>query len=252
MPQRLKPKSQAVLSVTRLVNNMDWVFTPATTPFLHVAQSQARYPVQRIFCVGRNYVEHAQEMGHTGREDPFFFCKPAQAILNVDQGTQHVMPYPSETADLHHEVELVVALAKGGKNLTIEQAIESIYGYAIGLDMTRRDLQAEAKKLGRPWELGKAFDASAVIGPLHPISETGVIDKGRIALEVNGQTRQVGDISQLIWNVAESIAYLSRYFALLPGDVLMTGTPAGVGAVVSGDTLLATIDGLGQVQVTIQ
>lgn len=231
---------------------MEWVFTPPAPIALAVAGTSARYPVQRVFCVGRNYVEHAQEMGHSGREDPFFFCKPAQAIVNIDASTRSEMPYPPQTSDLHHEVELVVALAKGGQDLTVEQAAEAIYGYAIGLDMTRRDLQAEAKKLGRPWELGKAFDASALIGPLHPIEQTGLLTQGRIVLDVNGQIRQKGDLSQLIWNVAESIAYLSRYFTLLPGDILMTGTPAGVAAVVSGDTMTATIEGLGLVQVTVK
>lgn len=230
---------------------MNWVFTPPPAVTLPVIGTHAQFPLQRVFCVGRNYLEHAQEMGHSGREDPFFFCKPAQAVQVVDDSGQSQMVYPSQTSDLHHEVELVVALKKGGHNLSIDQAIEAIYGYAIGLDMTRRDLQAIAKKQGRPWEVGKAFDASALIGPIHPKEKTGLLTKGTITLSVNDQLRQQGDLSQLIWNVAESIADLSRYFTLVPGDVIMTGTPAGVGAVEKGDQLCAEIQGLGQIKVTI-
>lgn len=231
---------------------MQWIFTPPKPIGLAIHGVDAQFPVQRIFCVGRNYVEHAQEMGHSGREDPFFFCKPPQAIVVVDDSGNSCMPYPSQTSDLHHEVELVVMLDKGGKDLSIEQATEAIYGYAIGLDMTRRDLQAAAKKQGRPWETGKAFDASALIGPVHPRVKTGELTQGEIALYVNNQLRQQGDLSQLIWNVAESIAYLSRFFTLSAGDVLMTGTPAGVGAVQAGDQMRAVIEGLGQIQVNIR
>lgn len=230
---------------------MNWVFTPAPTIALPVIGTDAQFPLQRVFCVGRNYLEHAQEMGHSGREDPFFFCKPAQAVQVVDDTGYSQMPYPSQTKDLHHEVELVVALKKGGQNLSVDQAIESIYGYAIGLDMTRRDLQTQAKKQGRPWEVAKAFDASALIGPIHPKEQTGLLTEGTITLFVNNQLRQQGNLSQLIWNVAESIADLSRYFTLLPGDVLMTGTPAGVGAVEKGDELSAQIEGLGQIKIVI-
>lgn len=230
---------------------MNWVFTPPSISYLPVIGTEAKFPLQRVFCVGRNYIEHAQEMGHTGREDPFFFCKSAQVVQIVDDSGQSQMPYPSQTTELHHEVELVVALKKGGKNLSIEQAIEAIYGYAIGLDMTQRDLQAIAKKQGRPWETAKAFDASALIGPLHAKEQTGLLNQGAITLAVNDQVRQQGDLSQLIWNVAESIAFLSRYFTLVPGDVLMTGTPAGVGAVKSGDQLSAKIEGLGEIKVLI-
>lgn len=231
---------------------MNWVFTPVEMTALPVQAEEAKFPLQRVYCVGRNYVEHAQEMGHSGRDDPFFFSKPAQVVLKIDDSGQSVMPYPTQTQDMHHEVELVVALKKGGKDLTVEQALECIYGYAIGIDMTRRDLQAEAKKQGRPWETSKAFDCAALIGPIHKIEQTGVLTQGEIALYVNDQVRQKGDLSQLIWNVAESIAFLSRYFTLLPGDVLMTGTPAGVGPVQPGDHLKATISGLGQVQVTVR
>lgn len=231
---------------------MKWIFTPSEPAGLPVVDQDAQFPVQRIFCVGRNYVEHAQEMGHSGREDPFFFCKPPHALVAVDDSGNSVMPYPSQTDDLHHEVELAVMLDQGGKDLSLEQAVDAIYGYAISLDMTRRDLQAAAKKQGRPWETGKAFDASALIGPVHPKSQTGELTQGQIALYVNDQLRQQGDLSQLIWNVAESIAYLSRFFTLQAGDVLMTGTPAGVGAVQKGDQMRAVIEGLGQIQVTVR
>lgn len=229
---------------------MSWVFTPSPVAGLTVQNTEARFPLQRVFCVGRNYAEHAQEMGHSGREDPFFFCKSAQVVAAADADSITI-PYPSHTSNLHHEVELVVALEKGGANLTTEQAAEAIYGYAIGLDMTRRDVQDGLKKQGRPWEIAKAFDASAVIGPVHPRSQTGALEQGDIRLEVNGELRQQGDLSQMIWKAAEAIAYLSQYITLLPGDVLMTGTPAGVGAVVAGDVMMASVEGLGQLEVRI-
>lgn len=218
---------------------------------LFVKDNVARFPIRRIYCVGRNYAEHAREMGDTGREPPFFFCKPADAVLNVAHGTEGLLAYPPKTADLHHEVELVAALGAGGHDLTVEQAAASIWGFAIGLDMTRRDLQAAAKKTGRPWEVGKAFDHSAPIGPLHPIAATGPMASGRIALTVNGQLRQSGDLSDMIWSVPEAIAYLSTLFTLQPGDLLFTGTPAGVGAVGRGDVLEAMIDGLGSLRLRI-
>ena len=230
---------------------MAWVFTPPPASGLTVIGSQARFPLQRVFCVGRNYAEHAQEMGHSGREDPFFFCKSAQVVVAAYESAVAHIPYPAQSTELHHEVELVVALAKGGANLSTAQAFEAIYGYAIGLDMTCRDLQAQLKAQGRPWEISKAFDASAVIGPVYPISQTGALSAGAISLSVQGELRQRGDLSQLIWSVAEAIAYLSRYVTLLPGDVLMTGTPAGVGAVQSGDRMQAQIAGLGQLEVVV-
>jgi fumarylpyruvate hydrolase len=228
---------------------MDTVIPFPEQPALKVANSAAVFPVRRIYCVGRNYAEHAKEMGFTGREDPFFFCKPADALLQVADGETGLMPYPQQTSNLHHEVELVVALNAGGRNLTPEQAKACIWGYAIGLDMTRRDLQGEAKKQGRPWEVGKAFDNSAPIGPLHALSETGVLESGSISLSVNGQARQQGNLSDLIWSVAESLAYLSNLFELKAGDLLFTGTPEGVGAVVEGDLMTAAIDGLGELNV---
>lgn len=216
-----------------------------------VAGSDAVFPVRRVYCVGRNYAEHAKEMGFTGREDPFFFNKPADALLNVADGQVGLMPYPPKTANLHYEIELVVALDKGGRDLTVEQAAACVWGYGIGLDMTRRDLQGEAKKQGRPWEVGKAFDQSAPVGPLYPREQVGTLDSGAISLSVNGAVKQSSDLSQMIWNVAESIAYLSGLFELKAGDIIFTGTPEGVGPVVKGDTMVGAIAGLGELHVKI-
>jgi fumarylpyruvate hydrolase len=219
---------------------------------LPVAGSDAVFPVRRVYCVGRNYAEHAKEMGFTGREDPFFFNKPADALLNVADGQVGVLPYPPKTSNLHYEIELVVALDKGGRDLTPEQAAKCVWGYAIGLDMTRRDLQGEAKKLGRPWEVGKAFDQSAPIGPLHPREKTGDLDSAAISLSVNGTVKQSSDLSKMIWNIAESISYLSGLFELKAGDIIFTGTPEGVGPVVAGDTMVGAIAGLGELHVRVE
>lgn len=216
-----------------------------------VAGSDAVFPVRRVYCVGRNYAEHAKEMGFTGREDPFFFCKPADALLTVADGQTGTMPYPPKTSNLHYEIELVVALDKGGRDLTVEQAAECIWGYGIGLDMTRRDLQGEAKKQGRPWEVGKAFDQSAPVGPLHSRQQVGTLDAGAISLSVNGTVKQSSDLTQMIWNTAESIAYLSGLFELKAGDIIFTGTPEGVGPVLVGDTLVGAVAGLGELHVKI-
>lgn len=229
---------------------MQLVF-PLQTAAVPVANSDAMFPVHRIYCVGRNYVEHAKEMGATGREAPFFFMKPADAVLPVAHGATGEMPYPSMTADLHHEIELVVAIGKGGKNIAASDALAHVWGYAVGLDMTRRDLQGEAKKLGRPWCTGKGFDHSAPIAPIHRISETGPIAQGEIRLNVNGAARQKSTIDKLIWNVAETIEHLSKYFALQPGDLIFTGTPEGVAAVRQGDLLEGAIDGVGELRVKI-
>jgi fumarylpyruvate hydrolase len=210
------------------------------------------FPVRRIYCVGRNYVEHAQEMGFTGREPPFFFMKPGDAVVPVADGETGVMAYPSLTQNLHHEIELVVAIGRGGSNIAAADAFKHIYGYAIGLDMTRRDLQGEAKKLGRPWCIGKGFDQSAPIGPIHPATVTGELTRGAITLSVNGQLRQSGDLSQLIWNVAETLEHLSAAWSLAPGDLVFTGTPAGVAAVVAGDVMEGAIDGLGRLRVAVR
>ena len=210
------------------------------------------FPVHRIYCVGRNYAEHAQEMGFTGREPPFFFLKPADAVLPVADGTTGEMAYPPLTKDLHHEIELVVAIGTGGRDIAVEDAAKHIWGYAIGLDMTRRDLQGEMKKQGRPWCIGKGFDQSAPIGPIHPIAATGELVRGAITVAVNGQPRQKGDLSELIWSVSETIATLSQAWALQPGDLVFTGTPAGVAAVVPGDVMEGAIEGLGTLRVTVR
>lgn len=230
---------------------MQFAFPPSTIAAVPVAGSDALFPVHRIYCVGRNYVEHAKEMGGTGREAPFFFMKPADAVLPVPYGTTGEMPYPSLTSDLHHEIELVVAIGKGGKEIAAADAHQHIWGYAVGLDMTRRDLQAEAKKLGRPWCTAKGFDLSAPIAPIHPVAQTGFIAGGEIRLDVNGATRQKSNIDKLIWNVAETIEHLSRYYTLQPGDLIFTGTPEGVAAVGKGDLLEGAIEGLGELKLRI-
>jgi fumarylpyruvate hydrolase len=197
--------------------------------------------VARIFCVGRNYAEHAREMGHNPeREPPFFFMKPATALV----GNGGDFPYPAQTADVHHEVELVVALSRGGSDIPARAALDHVYGYAVGLDMTRRDLQGQAKKLGRPWDTGKGFDHSAPCSEIAPATAVGHPARGAITLQVNGQLRQQGDLADLIWNVPETIACLSSLFTLMPGDLIYTGTPAGVGPVKRGDVLLAMVAGV--------
>jgi fumarylpyruvate hydrolase len=223
---------------------METVIPVPAVPTLPVEGTNARFPVGRIFCVGRNYAEHAREMGHDpNREPPFFFMKPATAI--VADGKD--FPYPSATKDVHHEMELVVALGKGGVNIPEAKALEHIWGYAVGLDMTRRDLQGEAKKMGRPWDTGKAFDHSAPCSAIVPASKIGHPSKGAVVLEVNGQVKQKGDLAELIWKIPEMIAYLSTLFALMPGDLIFTGTPAGVGPVKQGDTLKGSVEGVGTI-----
>lgn len=216
-----------------------------------VLGSASRFPVHRIYCVGRNYEEHAKEMGFTGREPPFFFLKPADAVLPVDAGETGTLPYPSLTANLHHEIELVVAIGKGGKNIKAADALGHIWGYAVGLDMTRRDRQMEMRQMGRPWEIGKAFDASAPIGPIHRASDVGHFEQAGLWLTVNGADRQRSDVSHLIWSVAETIADLSTYFRLEPGDLIYTGTPEGVGPVVRGDRMVVGVERLGELTVDV-
>ena len=223
---------------------MQYTFAPAPTVSVPVVGTEAQFPVHRIYCVGRNYEEHAQEMGHSGREPPFFFMKPADAVVVASAGQSAALPYPSLTHNLHHEIELVVAIGVGGKNIAVEQASAHIFGYAVGLDMTRRDLQNDMKKQGRPWCIGKGFDHSAPIGPITPAQQVPGINSADIRLQVNGALRQHSQIGRLIWNVAETISQLSSAWALQPGDLIYTGTPAGVAAVVAGDTLTASIDGL--------
>jgi len=219
---------------------------------LPVSGSADRFPVRRVFCVGRNYEAHAKEMGFTGREPPFFFLKPAESVVPVPAGTVGEMAYPSLTKDLHHEIELVVAIGKGGRDIAAANAASHIYGYAIGLDMTRRDLQGEMKKQGRPWCIGKAFEQAAPIGPVTPIAQCGEITKGAISLTVNGAPRQASDVSMLIWSVNEVIAHLSTAWVLAPGDLIMTGTPEGVAAVVRGDRMHGEIAGLGALDVLVR
>ena len=222
----------------------DFVFAPAPVVSVPVVGTEALFPVHRIYCVGRNYAEHAQEMGHSGREPPFFFMKPADAVVVCLPGRITALPYPSLTDNLHHEIELVVAIGVGGMNIAIDQAIRHVFGYAVGLDMTRRDLQNDMKKQGRPWCIGKGFDHSAPIGLITPAQIVPDIDQADIDLQVDGVPRQHGQISQLIWNVAETIAQLSTAWELRPGDLIYTGTPAGVGAVLPGDVLQGNVTGL--------
>lgn len=229
---------------------MQYCFAPKI-PSIPVAGSNESFPVHRIYCVGRNYAEHAKEMGASGREAPFFFMKPADAILPVAHETVGEMPYPDMTNDLHHEIELVVAIGKVGKNIAAADVSSYIWGYAVGLDMTRRDLQSEAKKLGRPWCTSKGFDFSAPISTIHRVAETGAIARGNIHLDVNGKQRQDSDISKMIWNVAETIEHLSKYFELQPGDLIFTGTPEGVAAVQKGDLLEGRIEGVDELRVRI-
>lgn len=220
---------------------MDYIFTPAPQVSLPIRGLDAQFPVRRIYCIGRNYADHAIEMGHDpNREAPFFFQKNAQ---NIDiSGT---FPYPPQTSDVHHEIELVVALQSGGADISEDEAMQHVYGYAVALDMTRRDLQGEAKKTGRPWEIGKAFERSAPMSALVPASETGHLDAGRISLKINDEIRQDGDLNQMIWKVPEMISYLSRFYDIAAGDLIMSGTPAGVGPVAKGDILTGEIEGLG-------
>jgi fumarylpyruvate hydrolase len=230
---------------------MQFVIDPLPQASVPVHGSDELFPVHRIYCVGRNYVEHAREMGHTGREAPFFFMKPADAVLPVPYGTTGQMDYPPMTSDLHHEIELVVALGKGGSNIAAADAMAHVWGYAVGLDMTRRDLQGEAKKLGRPWCTGKSFDESAPIGPIHPAGAVAGIEHATIELLVNGEVRQKSTTDKLIWSIAETIEHLSKYFELQPGDLIFTGTPEGVAAVQRGDLLEGGVGGLGQLSVKL-
>lgn len=231
---------------------MSYVFQPAPAASVPVVGRAERFPVRRIYCVGRNYVEHAKEMGFTGREPPFFFLKPADAVVVVPAGETGTMAYPPLTKDLHHEIELVVAIGTGGKNIKAADAKKHIFGYAVGLDMTRRDLQGEMKKQGRPWCIGKAFDQSAPIGPIVPAAQAGDVENAEIWLKVNGQDRQRSNVSKLIWNIGETIEHLSAAWELQPGDLIYSGTPEGVAAVVPGDTLEGSVGGVGTLKVKIQ
>jgi fumarylpyruvate hydrolase len=224
-----------------------YAILPPPQAEIAVSGSDKTFPVRRIWCVGRNYVEHIREMGQDERLPPFYFAKPADAIV-PDGGT---VPYPSLTKDRHHEVELVVALKSGGRNIPVAKANDCIWGYGVGIDLTRRDLQIASRELKRPWEIGKAFDGSAPCGPLRPASEIGHPAKGRITLKCNGKVRQDGDLTQLIWNVPEIISNLSEIVELAAGDIIMTGTPSGVAATVPGDKLECAVEGVGTLTVTV-
>jgi fumarylpyruvate hydrolase len=214
---------------------------------LPIAGSDAVFPLRRVYCIGRNYAAHAIEMGHDpDRETPFFFQKNPD---NFDPSGR--FPYPAKSQNVHHEAEIYVALKSGGTDIALEDALDCVFGYGLALDMTRRDLQGEMKKTGRPWEIGKAFERSAPCGPLHPVETVGHLSQGAIRLRVNGELRQDGDLNQMIWKVPEIISYLSSYFELAPGDVILSGTPAGVGPVAPCDVMELTVDGLGRLSVTV-
>ena len=226
----------------------EFVIPAPPAPSLPVAGAARRFPVRRVYCVGRNYAAHAIEMGHDpDRDDPFFFQKNPDGL--VPGGG--LFPYPAATSDVHHEIELVVALATGGTDIPVDEALSHVYGYAVGIDMTRRDLQAAAKKAGRPWEVAKAFEHAAPCSAVIPAAAIGHPDRGAIVLEVNGEERQRGDLAQLIWKVPEIVSYLSGLFALAGGDLIFTGTPSGVGPVVRGDRLLGRVTGVGEIEVKV-
>jgi fumarylpyruvate hydrolase len=220
-------------------------------PSLPVVGSKDRFPVRRIFCVGRNYVEHQKEMGGDGREQPFFFCKAPHDLVAIDAGERGQIRYPPMSSNYHWETEMVAVIGKGGYKIAAERANEHVWGYAIGLDMTRRDLQQQAKDKGRPWSFGKDYDEAAPCGPVTAASKVGHPSKGKLWLKVNGEYRQQSDIDQMIWSVPEQIAFLTQYYTLEPGDVIFTGTPAGVGAAKVGDELVAGVDGLGELRVSV-
>jgi len=226
---------------------MDYVISTQPIVSLPVHGTDAKFPVRRVYCIGRNYAAHAIEMGHDpDREDPFFFQKNPN---NLDLSGE--FPYPQKSSDVHHEAELFVALKTGGTNIPVNKALDHVFGYGLALDMTRRDLQSIQKKMGRPWEVGKAFEKSAPCGPVHPVSAVGHLDQGHLELKVNGAVRQEADLNQMIWKVPEMISYLSEYYELAPGDVILSGTPSGVAAVEKGDVMVLTIDGLGSLEVKV-
>ncbi|QBR03061.1 fumarylacetoacetate hydrolase family protein [Paraburkholderia pallida] len=231
---------------------MSFVFPPEAPVALPVIGRDEKFAVRRVYCVGRNYAAHAREMGFDpDREPPFFFCKPADAIVPVGYGQTLELMYPSQTENYHYEAELVAVIGKGGSNIAVDDALEHVWGYAVGLDMTRRDLQMKMREMGRPWEIGKSFDRSAPTGPIHRATDVGHFLAGGIWLDVNGVTKQKSDVSQLIWSVAETIADLSKFFRLEPGDLIFTGTPEGVGAMQRGDTMKVGVERLGELTVAI-
>jgi len=231
---------------------MTYPFTAWNIPTVPIAGSSDVFPVRHIYCVGRNYAEHAKEMGgDSTKEPPFFFCKPADAIFPVIPPAVGPVHYPLATKNYHHEIEMVVAIGKRGVQLAADKANDIVFGYATGLDMTRRDLQNDMREKKRPWDLGKSFAQAAPIAPIHPVATTGLLDHGKIWLDVNGTRRQQGDLADMIWDVPHTLAFLSQYYELLPGDLVFTGTPAGVAAVVAGDSLVGHIDGLTPLSIVI-
>ncbi|MPW19297.1 FAA hydrolase family protein [Paraburkholderia sp. CNPSo 3157] len=231
---------------------MAFVFPPEAPVAVPVAGGDAQFAVRRVYCVGRNYAAHAREMGFDpDREPPFFFCKPADAVVPVAYGETLELAYPSQTQNYHYEAELVAVIGKSGSDIAVEDALDYVWGYAVGLDMTRRDLQMKMREMGRPWEIGKAFDRSAPMGPIHPASTAGHFENAGLWLTANGETKQKSDVSHLIWSVAETVAYLSKFFRLEPGDVIFTGTPEGVGAVKPGDTMKVGVERLGELTVRV-
>lgn len=246
------PAAASVQLSTSKEADMQYVFPPHQQPVVPVANRAGEFfPVHRIYCVGRNYAKYAIEMGGSGRDAPFFFMKPADSVLPVPLGCVGEMPFPSKTQDLQHEIELVVAIGKGGREISAAQAMDHVWGFAIGLDMTRRDLQVEARRLGGSWCTAKGFDFAAPISPIHPKEMVGDMREGRIFLHVNGVLRQDSNVSKLIWNVPETIEQLSRYFTLQSGDLIFTGSPEGVGAVKRGDLLEGGIEKLGELRIMV-
>ena len=229
----------------------EYVFSPPATVSIPVVGQSQRFPVRRVYCVGRNYEDHAKEMGFTGREPPFFVLKPGDAVVPVTPGSTGEIAYPTLTRNLHHEIELVVAIGVGGRNIAAADAMRHVFGYAVGLDMTRRDLQNDMKKQGRPWEIGKSFEQSEPIGAITPAAQAGDIENAGIWLQVNGADRQRSNVAKLIWNIAECIEHLSAAWTLEPGDLIFSGTPEGVAAVVSGDVLVGGVDGLSELRVQL-
>ena len=248
---RHNPKALRLFTFTPIPTPMNYTFEPPALVSIPVVGLDALFPVHRLYCVGRNYEEHAKEMGYTGRDAPFFFLKPTDSLIYVAPGHIAPMPYPSITQNFHHEIELVVAIGKGGRDIAAKDAQDHIYGYAVGLDMTRRDLQNDMKKQGRPWDIGKAFDLSAPMGPIVPKAQVQGLEDAEIYLTVNNTDRQRSHINKLIWNIAETIEHLSKAWELKAGDLIFTGTPEGVNAVVRGDHLHGAVAGVGSIDVSV-